>query len=134
MNTFLSKSVNISSTADKVYSFLSDFNNFGMLMPPENTNWESNSNSCNFTISKMADLSMTFGNGTPNKMVVMKANGNNPFDYLLEVHINKSDHENCQVHIAFHAELSPMIAMVATTPLNNFVNLLVDKLKEKLDN
>lgn len=133
MKTFESKRVEILCPANTIYSFLSDFNNFGKLMPPEITNWQSTATICSFTISGMADLNMDFGNCIYNELITMKANGKNPFDYFLKLHLKEINHDKIGVYIEFQADLNPMIAMVASAPLNNFVNLLVDKLKTHLE-
>lgn len=133
MKTFESKKVDILCPPVIIYNFLSDFNNFGKLMPPEITNWQSTNLNCSFTISGMADLSMAFGDCKHNTLITMKADGKNPFEYYLELHLKENNSESPQVYIAFHADLNPMIAMMASKPLSNFVNLLVDKLKETLE-
>jgi hypothetical protein len=132
MKTFESKSVEIFYPVDKTYKFLSDFNNFGNLMPPEITKWKSTPLSCSFTISGMADLTMQFDQCIENKLIRMKSFGNNPFEYIMEIPL-KSNESYSIARIIFHADLNPMFASIATTPLTNFVNILVEKLKEKLE-
>ncbi len=133
MKSFESKPTEIQSSGEEIYSFLSDFNNFGKLMPPEISNWKSTTYECSFTISGMADLSMSFGECTPNQLITMKADGKNPFDYFLEIHLEKIEERLTHTVLVFHADLNPMLVMVASNPLKNFVNLLVETLKHKME-
>jgi carbon monoxide dehydrogenase subunit G len=134
MKTFTSNTVRVNKSAQEVYSFLSDFNNFGQLMPPEISNWQSTTQSCSFTISGMADLSMAFGKCEAHHLITMKSEGKNPFEYTLETKIQNLDASSADVHLVFNADLNPMLAMAAGTALNNFVNLLADKLQQTLNN
>jgi carbon monoxide dehydrogenase subunit G len=132
MKTYQSKTLTIGKPQEEIYGFLSDFRNFGKLMPSEISNWQADETSCSFTITNMADLNMTFGDCTPNDKIVMKSHGKNPFSYDLNVHIaDKGD--SADVHIVFNADLNPMLAMMVSNPLKNFINTLVEKLKETLE-
>jgi hypothetical protein len=43
----------------------------------------------------------------------------------------KVDDSKCEVHIIFNADMNAMIAMMAKKPLQNFVDVLVERLQEK---
>ncbi|MFN8166643.1 MAG: hypothetical protein U0X76_10890 [Bacteroidia bacterium] len=58
MTRIESETATINKSAEEVYKFLSNFNNFGKLMPEQVTNWESTEDECSFTISGMASLGM----------------------------------------------------------------------------
>lgn len=133
MKTFTSKVVRVEKSAQEVYNFLSDFNNFGQLMPPEISNWQSDQLSCTFTIANMADLSMAFGECVQPSLITMISSGKNPFDYVLKTHIQPKEEKQTEVQLVFEADLNPMLIMVASKPLENFVNILADKLGETLN-
>ena len=63
------KPAKVNHSIDKVYDFLTSFNNFEPLMPEQITNWKSDNNSCSFTIQGMADISLTFGEKVPKSFV-----------------------------------------------------------------
>lgn len=129
MNTFESKSLSIDKPQEEIYNYLSDFRNFGKLMPEEITNWKANATNCSFTISNMADLNMAYGKSIPSERIIMVSEGKNPFEYDLNVLIDAIDGTSSQAKIIFNADLNPMLAMMATTPLKNFIDMLVEKLK-----
>lgn len=133
MTVLESKKVLIDNSPADVYRFLSDFNNFEKLMPDQVTNWKSTENTCSFTISGMADLSMKISEKEEFAYIKYAADGKNPFDYFLENKNISAENGQCISQLIFHAQLNPMLKMMASKPLQNFVNMLADKLKEEME-
>ncbi|MEI6747755.1 MAG: hypothetical protein ACOYMF_08500 [Bacteroidales bacterium] len=130
MSTINSDKVLISRKNSVVFDFVSDFDNFGKLMPEQVTDWKSTVDTCSFTIKGMASLSMRMTVRQPNDKIVMKSEGKTPFTFELISQFVATDDNCTEAQIVFDANLSPMIAIMATRPLQNFVNILVHKLKE----
>lgn len=128
MTRIESETATVNKSAEEVYKFLSNFNNFGKLMPEQVTNWESTEDECSFTISGMASLGMKIIEKKPNNLIKVTRNGKAPFDFTLDCMINESDANACKVQLAFDADLNPMLKMMAVKPLTNFLNLLVNRL------
>jgi hypothetical protein len=130
MSTISSDKVLICRDNSIVFNFVSDFDNFGKLMPEQVTDWKSTPDTCSFTISGMASLSMRMTIRQQFDKIVMTSEGKTPFAFELICHFQSISNDNTEAQIVFDADLSPMIAMMATRPLQNFVNILVHKLKE----
>lgn len=131
MTTVTSNKKQITASAETIFAFLSDFNNLEELMPSKVVNWSSTLTSCAFTIEGMAHLNMAFGKNIENEKIEMISKGKNPFDYDLSTNISKVDDNKCEVNIVFNADMNAMIAMMAKKPLQNFVDVLVERLQEK---
>ena len=129
MSIINSDKVIIDRSNSVLFNFVGNFDNFGKLMPEQVTDWKSTADTCSFTISGMASLSMRMALKQPNDKVVMASVGDKPFSYELICHLAAISEESTEAQLTFDAELSPMIAMMATRPLQNFVNILVNKLK-----
>ena len=112
-----------------LFNFVSNFDNFGKLMPEQVADWKSTADACSFTISGMAALSMRMALKQPNDKVVMASVGDKPFSYELICHLVAKGEESTEAQLVFDAQLSPMFAMMATRPLQIFINILVNKLK-----
>lgn len=112
-----------------LFNFVGNFDNFGKLMPEQVTDWKSTADTCSFTISGMASLSMRMGLKQPNEKIVMISVGDKPFSYELICHLVAINENSTEAQLVFDAQLSAMIAMMATRPLQNFVNILLQKLK-----
>lgn len=130
MASFRSEQLTIGRADGYVFGFLSDFNNFQKLMPPQVTDWHSDGDSCRFNIQNMATLGMRFKSKTPNSHIFIQADGKVPFEFDLQCFIGDIDSNNCTASLELNASLNPMMMMLASKPLGNFINILAEKLKE----
>lgn len=130
MATLKSEQVAIQRSDGFVFGFLSDFNNFQKLMPPQVTDWRSDGESCSFNIQNMATLGMRFKSKTPDSHIFIQADGKVPFQFDLQCFISKIDEQSCMASLELNADLNPMMMMMAAKPLGNFINILAEKLKE----
>ncbi|NTW23274.1 MAG: hypothetical protein HGA37_01135 [Lentimicrobium sp.] len=133
MATFKSDEVVIGRNDTYVFAFLSDFNNFQKLMPPQVTDWKSDGESCSFNIQNMATLGMRFKSKTPDSHIFIQADGKVPFQFDLQCFIAAVDENSCTARLELNADLNPMLMMLAAKPLGNFINMLAVKLKEICD-
>lgn len=130
MATLKSEQVAIQRSDGFVFGFLSDFNNFQKLMPPQVTDWRSDGESCSFNIQNMATLGMRFKSKTPDSHIFIQADGKVLFQFDLQCFISKIDEQSCMASLELNADLNPMMMMMAAKPLGNFINILAEKLKE----
>lgn len=128
MTRIESDSAQVAKSAGDIYAFLSNFNNFEKLMPEQVTNWKSTEEECSFTIAGMASLGMKVIEKRAPEFIKVTRNGSAPFDFTLDVNIKPVSETACEVKLAFDADLNPMLKMMATKPLQNFLNLLVQRL------
>lgn len=122
--------VEVKNSNQKVFTFLSNMNNFEQLMPEQVINWNSTETNCSFTIKGMTDLSLSISEKIPYSKIVIIPGDKAPFMFNLICLINENSTNNSTVQIVFQAELSTMMEMLAKNPLQNFVNALASKLKE----
>lgn len=131
MTTFNSEQVNIERNNQVIFEFLSDFNNFESLMPPQVSDWESDSDHCSFNIQNMATLGMRYSIKKPFDYIVIVSEGKSPFNFDLHCHLDAVDANSTNVRLQLNADLNMMLKMVASKPLANFVNILAVKIKEE---
>src|SRR5262249_49968806 len=103
------------------------FNNFGKLMPEQVVDWKSTPDECSFTIKGMATLGMRIKERIPTSSVVIEDTGKAPFRFMLRCSILDKGPQS-EVQLSFNADLNPMLQLMASRPLTNFLNLLVNKL------
>jgi hypothetical protein len=132
MTDFESDKLTINCSSEKIFNFLSDFNNFGKLMPEQISNWKATEDTCSFTIQGMAELSMRISEKNPFSKIVYSSDKVNPFDYNLTILLSDTDNKTLS-QVIFSAELSTMLKMMLQRPLQNFVNILNTKLKEQCE-
>jgi carbon monoxide dehydrogenase subunit G len=133
MASFKSDKIVINQPAEDIFTFLSDFNNFEKLMPEQVTNWQASKEFCSFTIQGMADLAMEMGQQTEFTQITYQSKGEKPFAFDMTTGFNSVETNQTETQITLNADLNPMLKMMASRPLQNFVNLLVNKLKEVVE-
>ncbi|MHC1708395.1 MAG: hypothetical protein AB9842_12870 [Bacteroidales bacterium] len=129
MTTVESKTVAIALTAERLFNYLGNFNNFQSIMPPQVSKWQSTEDFCSFNIQGMADIELKIEEKLPFEIIKIAATGSTPIGLNMTWNFSGKN-EVTDTKLILDADLNPMMAMMAKAPLNNFVNLLVDKLKE----
>ncbi len=119
----------VPATVDEVYTFISDLRNFESLMPDQVEKWSAERDRCEFTISGLSTFSMEIVERNKDK-VVLTSGDITPVDFELKCNIIESKEET-QVEIELDADLSPMIKMMASRPLQNLVDIMAEKLGEQ---
>jgi hypothetical protein len=125
-----SQKTEVNKPASEVFAFLSNFNNFQKLMPPQVVDWQSTEDDCSFKISGMATIGMKIIEKTPNTLLKIISNGKVPFDFTLDIYLNEINPTQTSGQLIFEADINPMLKMMVEKPLRNFFNLLAAKLKE----
>lgn len=78
----------------------------------------------------MAKLELRYDVKQPNSHIKMVSEGKSSFTFDLQCYIADTSDQTCEVQLELNAKLNPMIKMVASRPLANFINILAVKLKE----
>jgi len=129
MTTIESNKELINATDEVVFSFLGNLNNFSELVPEQVENWKSDQDSCSFRVSGMADIGLRIMERVPHQKIVVSSDGKSPVNFTMLLNILKEDEVSCNFQIVFLADLNSFMAMMATKPLTNFVNVLAQKLR-----
>jgi carbon monoxide dehydrogenase subunit G len=132
MTKINSNPIEIATAAKNIIDFLSNFENFSKLMPPQVTNWQSTEDSCSFTIQNMATLAMRIKEKESAKLVIT-SEPPSPFPFELICELQETGENTCVSTIRLHADMNMMIAMMAKNPLQNFVNILNEQLKKMFE-
>lgn len=130
MSKIESQLTDVPKPADKIFTFLCDFNNFKTLMPPQITNWQSTAETCSFVINGMATIGMRIESKTPSSNIHIVSDGKVPFEFTLDVNLQTVDANNCKAQLKMNADVNPFMAAMVSGPLKNFLNMLAEKLKE----
>jgi len=133
MKQIESERVVINNSKELIYNFLSNFNNFGKLMPEQIINWNSTDDSCSFTIKGLTELNMKIKEKTPFDQIIIESDSKVPFTFELKWYFKVVEINKTEAQLIFIADLNPMLNMMVSKPLQNFVNILVVKLKELIE-
>ncbi len=131
MAKFESDLVALNTDCQTVFDFLGDFRNFQTLLPPQVKNWQADESSCKFTIEGMADFSMRIDGKYPHSNIHIVSYGKNPADFTLDYYFTAAHDKGCRFSVVFDVKLNPFQKMLASGALQNFVNMLAEKLRER---
>jgi carbon monoxide dehydrogenase subunit G len=129
---FQSHKVQLPVPVEKAYLFLCDMNNLQHLMPEQIINWQSVEDSCSFDIKGMAHISLERAETIPNRQVRIISKPDNPIDLEIRGNLEKQTDNQTTLWIELTADLSPMLKLLASGPMQNLVNIMAEKLKEAL--
>lgn len=131
MSRIESDITSIPRSQEYIFKFLSDFNNFQKLMPPQVTEWESTTDSCSFNLNNMAKVGMKIKSKNPNdKISIVSDGGKLPFSFTLDVLITQTGDNSCTGQLIFEADIPIFLRPMVEKPLGNFFNLLSKKMAD----
>lgn len=129
MTTIESKHVEIAKSAQELYTFLQDMNNFQQLLPQDRiSEWKSDGQSCSFKVQGAATIGLQLDGGTEPSHVRLKATERSPFPFTLDVHLNDKG-GSTEAWQVFNGDINPFIKMMVEKPLKNLFDHIADKMK-----
>jgi len=128
--SFHSQEIILQASPSEVYTSLADLDNMEHLIPEQVINWKSNSHSCSFEIKGMAKINLHIGELIENQLVTIDSSANNPIQTQFLFKLDEAPSNQFRCVITLNAELSMMLQMLASTPLQNLVNIMAEKLGE----
>lgn len=125
---FISKTVMIENSDEKIFRFLSDFRNLNSLVPPGTENWTSTEDSCSFTL-KSQNITLKIIERTEFNLI--KIIGDEAFSkkFTFWIQIKKIGDYKSAARIVIKAKLNMIEKAAVKKPLQQGVDILADYLK-----
>ncbi len=119
----------INKSADEVFDFLTNMNNFEGLFPDDRIrNWKSTTDYCTFEVEGAGAVGFIIEEKERPSKITYKNYGNVPFDYKMTVVVLPVNDSTCETGIIFEADVNPVLKMMLKNPLTNLLNSLIDQL------
>ncbi len=118
----------VEQSQEKVFTFLSNLNNYQKLMPSQVSEWWSTEDEVKMKIQGLGTLHLKKDETRPNSYIKIVPEGKPPVDLFLEWQI-EPEGNNSKVKIIINADLNIMMRMVATKPLQNLADYMVGQIK-----
>jgi carbon monoxide dehydrogenase subunit G len=128
--TIQSETLRVEKPIERVFNFLSDFNNFEKLMPAQVKDWKSTGETCQFAIPGLATIGMKIVEKQAPDKIVISSDGKVPFNFTLTIKLQKVEENVTEGNLVFDAEMNPFMKMMVEKPLTNFFNMLASKVKD----
>ncbi|MCD4769238.1 MAG: SRPBCC family protein [Bacteroidales bacterium] len=116
--------VNVSSK--KIFVFITDMRNFRQILPAKGiTDWQADSDSCSFEVSPVGKANLRIINSDPDNTVKYAGDGLNNTQFFLWVQLKEVSENDTRVKITLKADLNPMIKVMASGPIKDFLEKLI---------
>lgn len=120
----------INQSDEHIYNFLTDFNHFSSLVPQDRIkNWEATSDTCRFTLDRLGDIGMKIIEKEPYKLIKVTGDENSQFDFLFWIQLKRMAETDTRIKLTIHADINPMLQLMAKKPLQKFIDLMVDQIE-----
>ncbi|MBI5219595.1 MAG: SRPBCC family protein [Bacteroidia bacterium] len=121
-----SKIGTIKQSDERVYGFLTDFNNFKKLFGNKTDNWESTTDSCRFKVKDYPEVGLKIIEKQPFNLVKYAGEGSVPFSFHLWVQLKMKEPNDTKIKITIKADMNLMMKSMAEKPLQMFADLMTD--------
>ena len=119
------------SDHDRIYAFLSDCNNFQQFAANEKVkNWQSDSESCSFTIDGAGDVTFRIVERRPGELIkfaIGSAQADNIFLWVQLKNVNQGD---TRIKLTTKLNANPMASMFISKPLKKGLDKIVETLEK----
>jgi carbon monoxide dehydrogenase subunit G len=130
MLTLNSKKGRANGSQEVVYKFLTDFRNFSDLMSSDMMQQVVfTDDTIRFSIAGLGNVGLKISERQPNHLMVIKATDDSAADFMFHVRIAATADYTSEVDIALEANLNMFLEMMARSPLQQFLDLVVDKIE-----
>jgi len=131
MGKIESKTGQLQYPDNKIYDFITDFNNFKQFIPEGQVkNWESSDDSCSFSLPSLGEASMSIIKKEPNKLVKVAGSGSNAIKFTIWIQLKMIADNDTRIKITLEPQMNKMMEMMAQKPLKKFIDMLVDRIEK----
>ncbi len=124
-----SDAVTVVAPFEKLRTHLENLNHFESLLTSDRiVDWKSTEETCSFTVKGMTDIGMKREGSGLDSGIKLIAHGANPFDFTMDINIRSIDDQKSEVQVVFDGQMNFMIQTMASTPLKNLFNMMVNNL------
>ena len=126
LSYFESRTGKLTSNAEEVFDFVTDIRNFEQFIPKGNiSNWNAEKESCSFNISMLGTVSVRLTEKEKFNRVVYMGDALKKNDFSLTLDISDNFKKTADVKVKLNADLNPMMKMMATKPIGQFLEMLI---------
>ncbi|PBQ33826.1 hypothetical protein CNR22_19245 [Sphingobacteriaceae bacterium] len=129
--TIISGTNKTASPLKNLYTFLSDFKNFGSLLPEDKVdNFKYTETECSFNIKGITPMTIKVAEKVPYEFILFSSDGLAKFNFSLKVQFIGDAEQTGECKIDLLGDLNPFIKAMAEKPLTGLVNTMSLKLSQ----
>ena len=130
LSFFESRSGKLTCSAEDVFTFVTDIRNFERFIPQGTiNNWQAERESCSFSVSMLGTVSFRLAEKEMYNKVGFAGNALGENDFSMVLHISDNGKNHAEVKVSLNADLNPMMKMMATKPIGQFLEILINEME-----
>ena len=134
LSYFESRTGMLTCTAEEVFNFVTDIRNFERFIPDGKINdWQADKDSGSFSVPMLGTVSLRLAEKEMFNKVVFEGDALKKNDFTLDLEIHKNINNTAKVKVAIKADLNPMLKMMATKPISQFLEKLISEMERFKD-
>ena len=130
LSYFESRTGKLTCSAEEIFDFMTDIRNFEQFIPKGNiNNWKADKESCSFSVSMLGTVSVRLAEKEKCNKVVFMGDALKKNDFSLTLDISDNLNKTADVKVKLSADLNPMMKMMATKPIGQFLEMLINEME-----
>jgi hypothetical protein len=130
LSYFESRTGKLTCSAEEIFDFVTDIRNFEQFIPKGNiNNWKADKESCSFNVSMLGTVSVRLAEKEKCNKVVFMGDALKKNDFSLTLDISDNLNKTADVKVKLSADLNPMMKMMATKPIGQFLEMLINEME-----
>jgi hypothetical protein len=130
ISKFESRIGKLKCSAEEFFTFVTDIRNFERFMPQGTiNNWRAEKESCSFSVSMLGTVGFKIASKEMFNKVVFDGDALKKNDFKMILDISDDGNNGSGVKVSLNAELNPMLKMMATKPIGQFLELVINEME-----
>lgn len=127
-----SKTAIAKANQEKVYDYLSDFRNMENLLPKDiMNNVEVHEHNCKFEMNGIGTIGLMISEKIPYSQIRITGTEKGSADFTLLINLTTQSENSSGVKFLLNANLNLFLEIMAKKPLQQFIDMLADKIEQK---
>jgi hypothetical protein len=127
-STFESRTGSLKFSAPEIFAFAGDMRNFNRFVPDGTiSNWKAEADNCSFNVAVAGTVTVRIKEKTEFERIVYEGDALKKEDFILTLFINGVD--NATVKVRLEADLNPVMKMMASKPIEQFLEMLIREME-----
>ena len=119
--------VTVEKSAEEVFTFFSDLNNFKEIMPENIQKFEVDGDSFLFGLPGMPEIRLVLKEKTEFSNITLGA-ASSKLPFTLAADLNEISENKTEIKLNFEGDFNPMMSMMIKKPLTKFVDTLTENI------
>jgi len=134
ISTYKSRTGKLDYTTEDVYYFMTDLRNFRRFIPPDTiSDLKMEQDSCSFRVSALGTVNIHIGEKVMYNKIMFSGNALHVNDFSLIMDLRDTENRHSEVKVTLNAEMNPVLKMVASEPVRQFLETLVQEMEKFRD-